>query len=177
MVSIPIQGSTQSGLGIERELSKEQDMFRGITSVNIDPKGRLAVPARYRDVIAAHSSHQLVVTIDTQSPCLLLYPTHEWEIIENKLQNLSSFNQVTRRIQRLLIGHATELELDNNGRILIPQLLRDYAGLAKETMLVGQGRKFELWDKQQWHQHREEWLEHEKNQEGEMPNELMELSL
>lgn len=152
-------------------------MFRGITSVNIDIKGRLAIPARYRDLIGKEEQVQLIITIDTQSPCLLIYPTSEWEIIEAKLQTLSSFNQATRRIQRLLMGHATELEIDNNNRILIPQLLRDYAALAKEVVLVGQGRKFELWDKQKWHEHREKWLLEESIGKDSIPNELMDLAL
>ncbi len=152
-------------------------MFRGITSVNLDPKGRLAVPARYRDSLQGPSP-QLVMTIDTHSPCLLLYPLHEWELIETKLQNLSSFNQATRRIQRLLLGHATELELDNTGRILIPQLLREHAALTKEAMLIGQGRKFELWDKQKWQDGRQQWLKEEAQvKEENMPDELLNISL
>ena len=153
-------------------------MFRGITSVNLDPKGRFAIPIRYRNAMVLNVPYPMVLTIDTHSPCLLLYPIQEWEVIENKLQNLSSFNQTTRRIQRLLIGHATELEIDSAGRILIPQILRDYAALTKETVLVGQGRKLELWDKQTWHQNRESWLKEEKElQEEDIPEELMNISL
>lgn len=155
-------------------------MFRGITSINLDAKGRLAIPSRYRDCVSKNQTGeaQLVITIDTHSPCLLLYPIQEWEIIENKLQNLSSFNQATRRIQRLLIGHATELEIDSAGRILVPPLLRDYANLNKEVMFVGQGRKFELWDKQKWHEKRDLWLQEElQMSEEQMPSELLDISL
>jgi MraZ protein len=153
-------------------------VFRGITNVNLDPKGRLAIPVRYRDSVRSDYSYPLVVTIDTQAACLLLYPIKEWEIIETKLQNLSSFNEAIRRKQRLLIGHATELEIDSASRILIPPLLRDYACLSKEVMLVGQGKKFELWDKQKWHEGRETWLQEESQTHKEsIPQELMDISI
>ena len=153
-------------------------MFRGITNINIDTKGRMAVPVRYRDFLSEESEQQLILTIDTEWPCLLLYPTQEWEVIEAKLQSLSSFNPATRRIQRLLIGHATELEMDNTGRILLPPLLRQHASLDKTAMLVGQGKKFELWDEGTWIDHRHRWLAEEaaRNPE-EIPTELLELSL
>lgn len=133
-------------------------MFRGIHSINLDPKGRLAVPTRYRDRLLLDASGQLIVTIDTESACLLLYPLPEWEIIEAKLQQLPSFNPQARRIQRLLIGHATELEMDGAGRVLLPTLLRDHAKIDKKVMLVGQGKKFELWDEQTWSDARQQWL-------------------
>jgi len=155
-------------------------MFRGITSINIDAKGRIAVPKRYRDSLmlqaASDASHQVVVTIDTESPCLLLYPALEWEVIENKLQSLPSFNPAARRIQRLLIGHATELEIDSSGRLLLPPVLRGYAKLDKKLMLVGQGRKFEIWEEATWNRMREEWLE-ETTSQDELPADLKDLSL
>lgn len=155
-------------------------MFRGITSINIDAKGRMAVPKRYRDSLmlqaAADASHQVVVTIDTESPCLLLYPALEWEVIESKLQSLPSFNPAARRIQRLLIGHATELEIDGNGRLLLPPVLRDYAKFDKKLMLVGQGKKFEIWDEATWNNMREEWLE-ETTSQDQLPADLQDLSL
>src|SRR3990167_8148818 len=121
------------------------------------------MPARQRDLLLETDDNaQLVVTIDTQSACLLLYPLAEWEIIERKLEALPSFNPATRRLQRLLIGHASEVEMDNQGRILIPQLLRDYAKLDKRVMVVGQGQKFELWSDTVWDAQREIWLEEDK---------------
>lgn len=154
-------------------------MFRGITAVSLDVKGRLAMPARQRDLLLeTEDKAQLVVTIDTQSACLLLYPVAEWEIIERKLEALPSFNPATRRLQRLLIGHASEVEMDNQGRILIPQLLRDYAKLDKRVMVVGQGQKFELWSDTVWDAQREIWLEEDKvmNSDG-LPTELQHISL
>lgn len=134
-------------------------MFRGVNPINLDAKGRMAVPARYRDMIASHCGNQMVATIDTDSRCLLLYPLPEWEEIQAQIEALPSFNKVARRIQRLLIGHATDLELDANGRLLLPTSLREYAGLDKKIVLLGQGRKFEIWDEAQWNATRDQYLE------------------
>ena len=123
-------------------------MFRGLHNINLDAKGRLAIPTKYREPLAELCGARLVVTIDTEERCLLIYPANEWEVIEAKLDGLSSFNKATRRIQRLLIGHATDLELDGSGRILLPQPLREYAYLEKEAVLMGQGKKLELWSKE-----------------------------
>jgi len=151
-------------------------MFRGISLVVLDTKGRMALPSRHREQLQKDKVSQLVVTIDTESPCLLLYTLPEWEKIEEKLQSLPSFNQAARRIQRLLIGHATELELDGSGRLLLPQLLRDYAKLDKKTMLVGQGKKFEIWDEKQWNERRTGWLLDEAKA-ADLPDELGSLAL
>ncbi len=151
-------------------------MFRGIHAINVDDKGRIAVPSRFRAQLDAIGDSRLVVTIDTESPCLLLYPFAEWESIEQKLQALPSFNQVTRRIQRLLIGHATELELDSHGRVLLPPLLREHAKLTKRVTLLGQGRKFELWDEHVWQTHRGQWLNENLISDG-LPAELEAISL
>ncbi len=147
-------------------------MFRGINALNIDAKGRIAMPARYRDRLMAESAPQLVLTIDTEETCLLLYPISEWEIIEQKLQSLPTFNKAARRIQRLLIGHANDLEIDSSHRILLPPLLREYANLDKRIMLVGQGKKFEIWDEQQWQRGRETWLDKETGGSNELPPEV-----
>jgi len=152
-------------------------MFRGINAVVLDAKGRMAMPARYREQLQRDSVNELVVTIDTESPCLLLYPLPEWELIEQKLQALPSFNKAARRIQRLLVGHATELELDGSGRILLPPLLREYASLDKKVMVVGQGKKFELWDEQQWQSGRKNWLAEEAGSVDMLPEELQSLAL
>lgn len=147
-------------------------MYRGINAINLDEKGRIALPTRYRDDLPA-----VVVTIDTEENCLLMYPQSEWEEIEAKIEALPSFNQSARRVQRLLIGHATELNLDNNGRILLPQLLRDYANLEKQVVLVGQGRKFEIWSAPVWEARRKEWLKASTIEIAALPVELQTLSL
>jgi MraZ protein len=133
-------------------------VFRGIHGLNIDAKGRIVMPARYRQRLRQEDKGAMVVTIDLEETCLLIYPGREWEIIENKLAQLPSFNHAARRIQRLLIGHATDLDLDNHGRLLLPPLLRDYAGLKKQVVIVGQGKKFELWDESHWHTRCHAWL-------------------
>lgn len=152
-------------------------MFRGINAVTIDTKGRLAIPTRYRDALTTQDAGALVVTIDTEETCLLMYQAVQWQEIESKLQKLPSFNPAARRIQRLLIGHATEIELDANGRILLPPMLRDYARLDKKVVMIGQGNKFELWDEGLWEARREEWLAAEAKRQDEMPDELKEISL
>jgi MraZ protein len=155
----------------------DKQMFRGVNGVNIDVKGRIVVPTRYRERLQHESQGSVVLTIDTEERCLLLYPLNAWEEIESKLAQLPSFNPAARRIQRLLIGHATEVELDNNGRILLPPLLREYAGLTKLAMLVGQGKKFELWDEQHWQLRRGQWLEEEPGKDNDLPEEVKTLSL
>jgi MraZ protein len=152
-------------------------MFRGVNGVNIDIKGRMVMPTRYRDRLQQDSRGCVVLTIDTEERCLLMYPISAWEEIEGKLAALPSFNPAARRIQRLLIGHATEAEIDNHGRILLPPLLREYAGLSKQAMLVGQGKKFELWDDAHWKKRRDEWLDDESNLDGDLPEEVKSLSL
>lgn len=151
-------------------------MFRGIHSINLDPKGRLSIPTRYRQRLLDTVNGQLVVTIDTDERCLLLYPLATWELIEAKIEALPSFNRATRRIQRLLLGHATEVELDTSGRILLPTLLREYASLDKKVMLVGQGKKFELWDESTWESQRDGWLDQSNETTG-LPDELGSIAL
>ncbi|MDP9938098.1 MraZ protein [Pseudomonas sp. 3400] len=108
------------------------------------------MPSRYRDELVARCSGQLIVTIDAVDPCLCVYPLAEWELIENKLRELASFREENRRLQRLLIGNAVDLELDASGRFLVPPRLREYAKLDKRAMLVGQLNKFQLWDEDAW---------------------------
>jgi len=149
-------------------------MFRGVAALNLDTKGRLALPSRYRDVVHAKSEGQMVVTIDTQERCLLLYPTPDWEVIQTQIEALPSFNATTRRIQRLLIGHAADVELDAQGRFMLPAPLREYAGLEKAVTLIGQGKKFEIWSEAHWQSQRELWLNEE---DAAMPDQLSNLSL
>lgn len=153
-------------------------MFRGINGINVDAKGRIVMPTRYRERLQLDSRNSVVVTIDTEERCLLVYPLPEWEEIEKKLAGLPSFNAAARRIQRLLIGHATDAEIDGQGRILLPPMLRDYAGLNKHAVLVGQGKKFELWDEGHWDECRSRWLEEECNSnESALPEEVKAISL
>jgi MraZ protein len=124
-------------------------VFRGVTHLSLDAKGRLAVPARHRDALVPNASGRLVLTADP-SRCLLVYPVDAWEPIQARLMALSSFNDKIRNLQRLLVGHADDVEIDGSGRILIPPALRSYASLDKQVVLVGQGHRFELWGHAQW---------------------------
>lgn len=152
-------------------------MFRGVNAIQLDEKGRINFPARYRQRLETEVKGQLIVTIDTELRCLLLYPLSAWELIEQKIEALPSFNRQARRIQRLLIGHATEVELDGQGRILLPQPLRDYAELQKSVVLVGQGKKFEIWNENAWNEARKLWIEEGMESGGELPGDLESLSL
>ncbi|WPO99187.1 division/cell wall cluster transcriptional repressor MraZ [Pseudomonas sp. HR96] len=125
-------------------------MFRGANPISLDAKGRLAMPSRYRDELDSKSSGQLIITVDTIDPCLCVYPLDEWEAIEAKLRALPSQHESVRRLQRLLIGNAVDLELDGSGRFLVPPRLREHAKLDKKAMLVGQLNKFQLWDEDTW---------------------------
>lgn len=127
-------------------------MLRGASSINLDAKGRMTMPTRYREWLMEECHGQLVCTIDINHRCLLLYPIAEWEEIERKLKRLSSMNPAERRLQRLLLGYADDCEMDKNGRLLIPPPLRQHASLEKKIMLVGQLNKFELWSEEQWQQ-------------------------
>ena len=151
-------------------------MFRGLHNINLDAKGRLAIPTKYREPLTALCGARLVATIDTEERCLLIYPVNEWEVIQAKIEALPSFNAGARRIQRLLIGHATDMELDGNGRVVLPVPLREYAELEKEAVLVGQGKKLELWSKALWESRRDDYLD-EVGQPEQLPDELMSLSL
>jgi len=124
-------------------------VFRGVTLLALDAKGRLAIPARHRDALGRVSNGRLVLTADP-SHCLLLYPLAAWEPIQARLMSLSSFNDKIRSLQRLLVGYADDVDIDGAGRILVPPSLRRYANLDKHVVLVGQGHKFELWDEAQW---------------------------
>jgi MraZ protein len=132
-------------------------MFRGINSATLDPKGRMALPARFRESVVAACGGALVVTIDVQEKCLLAYPLPEWESVQRKLESLPNIGARPRMLQRLLIGHATDLELDANGRVLLPPMLRSYAELDRKLVLVGQGNKIEIWSEELWHARMDAW--------------------
>lgn len=151
-------------------------MFRGVQHINMDAKGRLAMPARQREPLLSECGGQIVVTIDTQSACLVIYPLPEWERIEKDIQGLPALNPAVKRFQRLMLGYATDLELDGNGRMLLPQPLREYARLDKKLVLVGQGNKMELWAEELWLAECEQALL-ESGPDAELPDELVSLPL
>lgn len=143
-------------------------MFRGVSQLNLDAKGRIAIPSRYRAVLEDKAQGRVVVTVDRDG-CLLLYPSPEWDQIEQMLMSRPNLHPQVRRLQRLLVGHATDCELDAQGRLLLPSPLREFAGLDKKVVLVGQGNKFEIWDEQNWSRNRDLWFEAEtKQSDGEV---------
>jgi len=103
-------------------------MLRGASQINLDAKGRLSIPSRYRAQLQETCQGQVVITVD-KDYCLLIYPLHEWEEVERKLNRLPNLNKQARRLQRLMIGYASEVEMDANGRLLLPKELRAFAGL------------------------------------------------
>ena len=136
-----------------------ENLFKGIHNLSLDSKGRLGIPVKYRDNIIGLVKGAMVITIDTEEKCLLLYPSNFWSKIQDKVSKLPSFNKNARRIQRLLVGHAEDIDVDSNGRILISKPLREYASLSKKVILIGQGEKFEIWDQGTWNQNVEKWRE------------------
>jgi MraZ protein len=122
-------------------------VFFGETAINLDAKGRLAIPMRYRESIQEQSGGQLVLTYSAfDSGALYLYPEKEWERVRDDITGLSTFNPGHRSLQRKLVGSASAVEPDGNGRIQIPQTLRQVAGLEKRVVLLGMGSRFEIWN-------------------------------
>ena len=150
-------------------------MFRGVQHINLDAKGRMAVPSRQRELLSVISEGHIVLTVDTQAPCLALYALPEWERIESDVQALPALKPAIKRFQRLVLGYASDLQLDGSGRILIPPALRDYAKLEKRAVLVGQGNKLELWSEELWQQECVAALAADSVEE--LPAELMQLNL
>lgn len=126
-------------------------MFRGIAQLSLDSKGRLAVPARHRDALLERCAGHLVITADADR-CLLVYPLPDWELIQQKLEGVQNLDPRVRDLQRRLIGFAVDVDMDGAGRVLIAPALRQYAQLDKNVVLVGQGKKFELWNQENWEQ-------------------------
>ena len=151
-------------------------MFRGVNQLNLDAKGRLAIPTRYRERLRESCGSELVITVDPDR-CLLIYPLPQWHEIERKLMKLPTFDKTSRQLQRLLVGHATEVDMDGQGRILLPPPLRLFAGLEKHVVMIGQGSKFELWDETHWTKQRDEWLDTVDLGQLELPSDLENLSI
>ena len=151
-------------------------MFRGATKVTLDAKGRLAIPSRYRERITSRADGHLVATVD-RDYCLLIYPFPIGRRSSGSSCACLRLNPQARRLQRLMVGYATELDMDGHGRILLPRELREFAGLDRAAMLIGQGNKFELWNDERWNARRDEWLASEQGEQAGLPQELESLSL
>jgi MraZ protein len=152
-------------------------MFRGTSAITLDTKSRITIPTKYRDELMADCQGKMVCTVDIQHPCLLLYPLPEWEEIELKLCRLSSMNQQERLLQQVLLGNASDCEMDKNGRLLINGPLRKHASLEKGIMLVGQLKKFEIWNESLWQEQMQMGISKIQSGEIELTERLLELSL
>ena len=137
-------------------------MFRGESSIVIDDKGRLAIPKGYRALLAERWGEPVRLTLTIgltpdieQHRWLVAYPAPEWEAYEAKLNDVSPFDWEARKVAGMLIGHANDVELDRQGRLVIPSSLRMFANLGPRARIVGQGREFELWDEER----RDKWRE------------------
>lgn len=122
-------------------------MFFGETAINLDAKGRLAIPVRYRDDLEEECGNRMVLTYNAyEQGSLWLQPKQTWEHMRDKVMKLSSFNAGNRSVQRRLVGSAMAVEPDGNGRVLLPPSMRQGAGLEKRVILLGMGDRFEIWD-------------------------------
>lgn len=151
-------------------------MFRGLSELNIDSKGRLAVPSRYRECLFVKESARSVLTLSPMDRSILLYPAAEWTLIESQLEKLSDSEKQSRRVKQMMRGHATDCHIDASGRILIPRKLRDYAEIQKQVVFSGQGNKFEIWNASEWEKQLEQWVQ-QVDQPTDLPETLKMLSL
>lgn len=150
-------------------------MFFGETAINLDAKGRLAIPMRYRDAIQEACEGRMVLTYSAfDNGALYLYPLKEWERVRDDVLKLSTFDRAHRSLQRKLVGSASTVEPDANGRIQLPQTLRNVAGLEKKVLLLGMGSRFEIWNENVLNQKR---LEEERSLEETASEEMTRLVL
>lgn len=164
------------GLGGYLWVSREHKgavLFIGGSTVNLDAKGRLAFPTRYRDELMERCEGKVVLTVD-ENRCLSLYPQGDWEEFQRSLVRMPNQDARVRTLQRVLLGHATPLELDKNGRVLIPPRLREFAGLDKRVVLTGLGYKFEIWNEEAWQKLCGDWVE-DGNSSKDMPDPFADL--
>jgi len=146
-------------------------MFRGQFIHSIDTKGRVSLPARFRDVVLKNGDARLVITPAPFDPCLHVYPMVEWEEFEQKIAELSRMDEHVVRFRRIYVSAAIECEVDKAGRLLVPNDLRDKATLAKDVLWAGMGKTMELWSKPRW----DEALKISESDQQAFKNAIMEL--
>ncbi len=152
-------------------------MFRGTHYLSNDVKGRFAVPTRYRDPLLKASSGGLVITVHPAERCLLIYPTPQWDEIQLKIEKLSNVKKNLHDIQLMLMGMASDVEMDGQGRVQIAQYLREYAEIEKKGVLVGQGKRFEYWQEEKWNAKVQDWTNNGLVSDEEMEAEVANLTL
>jgi MraZ protein len=124
-------------------------MFRGRYEYTIDSKGRVSIPSKFKEILIQQYDQRLVIT--NYDLCLVAYPHQEWSVIEEKVKNLPPLvKKESRAFLRFFYSSGIDCELDRQGRVLIPQSLRDYANLQKDVVLVGGGKNIEIWNKERW---------------------------
>lgn len=126
-------------------------MFRGLHHHTIDPKGRVSLPVRFRELLTARSEDRLIITTAID-PCLVAYPLSEWQTFEERLSLLPQFDPNVLKLKRVYVAAATECVVDKQGRVAIPPELREYAGLDKDLIFAGMVKTIELWSKDRWQQ-------------------------
>lgn len=150
-------------------------MFFGETAITLDAKGRIAMPTRYREDLMSACQGKLVLTYSAfDSGCLWLYPESEWSRVREQVMALSTFNPSHRSLQRRLVGSATQIDVDGNGRLQLPQTLRQVANLEKRVVLMGMGQRFEIWNENILSQRR---VEEERQMQAESSSEMSQLVL
>lgn len=149
-------------------------MHLGSNAISMDAKGRLAIPAKVRDALLAECGGRIVLTAHTEQRCLLIYPEQQWQQLLPQIEALPNIHPKSAKMQRVLLGYANPMEIDEStGRILLPSTLREYAGLDKKLMLIGQGKKLELWSEAEWLK----YLDADGGDDGDVPPEVLSLSL
>jgi len=150
-------------------------VFFGETAITLDAKGRIAMPTRYREDLMSACQGKLVLTYSAfDSGCLWLYPESEWSRVREQVMALSTFNPSHRSLQRRLVGSATQIDVDGNGRLQLPQTLRQVANLEKRVVLMGMGQRFEIWNENILSQRR---VEEERQMQAESSSEMSQLVL
>jgi MraZ protein len=153
------------------------NVSRGVQHLNLDVKGRMTMPSRHRDALVSSDNGCLVATFDIHVRCILIYPLTIWERMEKELQKIPAVDPKVRSLQRFILGNATDLEIDANGRILLTAPLRKYANLDKAVVLVSKGDRFELWNEDSWMAENDKIIEHANSGDLVIPEEMQHLIL
>jgi len=125
-------------------------MFEGRFERTIDAKGRVSLPSRFREILSSRYADDRLIVTSLVDPCLIAYPVAEWQILEERVRQLPRFDPVVVRVKRVLISGATKCPIDRNGRILIPPVLRKFAGLEREVVWAGMTDTIDIWSKENW---------------------------
>lgn len=132
-------------------------MFSGNANISLDDRGRFAMPTRYREELQKRSAGEVVIAVDVDSVCLVIYPKPNYDALAEQVQALDSAEPATRALQRKVIGLKADGVLDGNGRVMVPSELRDYANIDRKALLLGQMDRLELWSEPEWETVKRAW--------------------